>query len=178
MPPVYVIWNVISSHLTPSHLTPSQALAEGVCGCFAPASLLLAGEPLPPQLLQGGGEGSTSEHAGGDLAGVLLQLPTEPRAWAHYESTDAAIDAAAAAATPAPMDSSSSAAVDASVAPASAISVIGCKVVDGTAYYHVQWVDKRQRQYLVWRRYSKFGALRSELSEHQVRTVAGRQGVL
>ena len=98
-------------------------------------------------------EGTTAE----GMPGVLLQLPTEHTAWAHYEK---ATSEAAAAAGPKKFGGIEAVASD----------FVGCKVtesraVDGTAYYRVLWIDKRGRQYMVWRRYSKFLSLRQELIE-------------
>lgn len=39
------------------------------------------------------------------------------------------------------------------------------KSEDGAQYYQIQWCDKRGRSHTVWKRYSRFLDLRSELSD-------------
>ena len=39
------------------------------------------------------------------------------------------------------------------------------KVEDGKTFYQIQWTDKRGRGHMVWKRYSRFDTLRSELSK-------------
>ena len=72
-----------------------------------------------------------------------LQLPTTPDAWEHH----------AAALRPA-------------TAVEQSITITNTKEEAKKTFYEVTWVDKRGRKHVVWKRYSRFDALRSELMKH------------
>jgi hypothetical protein len=74
---------------------------------------------------------------------VQLQLATTAEAWAYH----------AAAMQPA-------------TAVEESIAITDTKEEDKKTFYEVTWIDKRGRKHVVWKRYSRFDTLRSELIKH------------
>jgi hypothetical protein len=79
-------------------------------------------------------------------ATVQLQLPTTAGAWSHHESESQPAAETAAEGT-------------------QTVSITDTKVEAGKTFYEVSWSDKRGRKHVVWKRYSRFDILRSDLAK-------------
>ena len=78
---------------------------------------------------------------------VQLQLPATGAAWQHFESeSQPAAEAGGGDGT-------------------QKIAIIDTKVEDGKTFYQISWTDKRGRTHVVWKRYSRFDTLRTELTK-------------
>lgn len=74
---------------------------------------------------------------------LQLQLPTSAEAWAYHLK-----------------------AMQPATALEESIAITNTKEEDKKTYYEITWVDKRGRKHVVWKRYSRFDALRSALIKH------------